>query len=115
MSFVSVGEEANFVPGTQVIVDEDAGWPLIADLSLSASPPNGFYNGHYGFLDGSILVERLFNVEGGQTPAVAITVGAIGFIGQLSFCRFAFRSNSMITPHDEDGHEGRISFHYSPL
>lgn len=115
-SYVSVGEEPDFNPGDTVEVDQDAGWPLQADLTVPASPPAGVYNGRYGFLDGHVSVERTFTVHENQTPAVAITVGAIGFLGQLGYCDYQFGGvNSSITPHDEEDVEGRISFHYFPL
>lgn len=114
LSFVSVGEEPNFTPGTEVVVDQDAGWPLIADLTEPAGPPTGPYNGAYGQLQGSVVVERSFTVQAGHSPAVAIVVGAAAIVGGRLVLTFGGR-DSVIRAQEEGAYTGRISFHYRPI
>jgi hypothetical protein len=111
MSFVSIGESANFT-GQDVPVTTDAGWPLNADLTQ----PGPLYNGSYGSVEGQVTVTRSFTVAGGQTPAVAIVVGAISCQAMQTEVRLDFPSlgDSYITPMSSSG-PGRINFNYAPL
>jgi hypothetical protein len=118
MSFVSIGETANFTPGMSITVDTDAGWPLVADLTRpSTGPGTGLYNGRYGYLTGRTTVQRSFTVARSGTPAIAIVVGAVGIISMLGRTTYFFGGTgySSITPMDNAGSEGRITFHYFPL
>lgn len=116
MSFDSVGEEADFTPGSQIPVSTDAGWPLIADLGVPDTV-SGFYNGNYGYLTGASTVQRTFSVRAGKTPAIAVIVGAIGIIGMLGRTTYAFGGTgySSMTPRSKDGIVGRVDFLYEPL
>jgi hypothetical protein len=115
MSFVSVGEEADYTVGSDITVDTDAGWPLVADLTVS-NLETGWYSGRYGYLAGRSTLQRSFMVDAGDTPAIAIVVGAIGIISRLGNTTYFFGGTgySSITPQDESGIEGRIAFHYVP-
>jgi hypothetical protein len=87
MSFVSVGETANLTTGNDVVVNIDAGWPLVADLTQ----PVSFYNGHYGHIDGQVVtVQRSFIVPAGHVPGVAVVVGVIGALAMMSGFDFTF-------------------------
>jgi hypothetical protein len=110
MSFVSVGEAANFT-GQDVPVTTDAGWPLNADLTQ----PGPLYNGSYGSVEGQVTVTRSFTVQGGHTPAVAIVLGAISCQAMQTEVRLDFPSlgDSYITPMASNV-PGRINFNYTP-
>ena len=78
MSFVSVGETPDFV-GTDVVVDTDAGWPLMVDLTQPYYANGSVWGGinYFGWVQGSSSVQRSFLVQGGHTPAVALVVGMV--------------------------------------
>jgi hypothetical protein len=116
MSFVSVGETANLLPGQNVTVDTDAGWPIVADLTQPTTT-NGLYNGSYGFVDGQVTVQRSFAVGAGHTPGVAIVVGAVAGLSMLSDLRLFFPSlgESAIVPGQAGGATiGRIEYSFFP-
>jgi hypothetical protein len=50
MCFVSLGETPNLTTGTDVTVDIDGGWPLIADLSQPGPTYNGGLTSYHNFL-----------------------------------------------------------------
>jgi hypothetical protein len=103
MSFVSIGEAPSASPTTDIPVNIDGGWPLIANLS----DPGPAYNGHYGFLNGSVKVERTFSVGAGRTPAIAIVVG---FVARLTSgrLRLQFANFSSIGI-------GQVCYRYTPI
>ena len=109
MSFVSVGENSNFKPGDTIEIDQDAGWPLVGDLT----EPTSTYNGHYGRLLGTLPVQRAFGVGGGKTPAVAIAGGVAGSIASGE-CAFQFGAYSRIVP-SSDAIDGLLSYRYDPV
>ncbi|HEV7642342.1 MAG TPA: hypothetical protein VGO50_00245 [Pyrinomonadaceae bacterium] len=103
MSFVSIGEEPSASPTSNIPVNIDGGWPLIADLN----DPGPAYNGHYGFINGSVKVERTFSVGAGRTPAIAIVVG---FVARLTsgHLRLQFSNFSSIGI-------GQVCYRYTPI
>ncbi|HKS26756.1 MAG TPA: hypothetical protein VJS44_03005 [Pyrinomonadaceae bacterium] len=105
MSFTSIGEEPNASPTSNIVVNTDAGWPLIADLDEASES----YNGHYGFKEGSVTVNRTFKVAAGRTPAVAIVVG---FVVRLTAgrLRLTFADDSHIGFTN-----GRVCYRYTPV
>jgi len=114
MCFASIGETANFT-GQDVPVTTDAGWPLNADLTQPNATGGNLYNGSYGSLTGTVTVERSFTVGGGQTPAVAIVLGAISCQAMQTEVRLDFPGlgDSYIYP-SSNGVSGRIDFNYWP-
>jgi hypothetical protein len=116
MCFASIGETANFT-GQDVPVTTDAGWPLDADLTQPNATGGNLYNGSYGSLTGQVTVQRSFTVEGGQTPAVAVVLGAISCQAMQTEVRLDFPSlgDSYLYPSsNSSGVSGRIDFNYSP-
>jgi hypothetical protein len=105
MSFVSIGEAPSATPTSNIPVNIDGGWPLIKDLRDPDAGP--FYNGHYGFIDGSVKVERTFSVGAGRTPAIAIVVG---FVARLTSgrLRLQFANFSSIGV-------GQVCYRYTPI
>jgi len=110
MAFVSVGETGNLTTGSDVVVNIDAGWPLMADLTQ----PTGSYNGHYGFIDGSVTVQRSFIVPGGHVPAIAMVVGAVAALSMMTEVHLVFADNSSISVGSQNM-TGRVSYSYEPL
>jgi hypothetical protein len=116
-SFVSVGETANFV-GQDVVVNTDAGWPLVADLTQPNLANGSLFNGTYGSVQGQLEVQRSFVVAGGQVPAVALVVGVISAQSMMSEVSLAFGedANSYISPgsYTKAGYPGFVNFRYDP-
>jgi hypothetical protein len=112
MSFVSLGETPNLTTGTNVTVDIDGGWPLMADLTQP--DPQG-YNGSYGFVQGQVTVQRSFMVAGGHVPGVAVIVGAIGALSMQSDVDLFFPGlgDSGIDILSQTG-VGRVAYSYEP-
>jgi hypothetical protein len=112
-SFISVGETANLQAGEQVVVNTDAGWPLVADMTQSRQ----YYNGHYGYMYGDSTVQRSFEVGAGQTPGVAVVLGVICAMSMMSevYLNFPGLGEGYITPGglSENG-LGLVNFHYQP-
>lgn len=109
MAFVSLGESANLLAGTNVTINIDAGWPLIADLTQPAS----HYNGRSGFVEGRVTVQRSFMVSKG-VPGIAIVVGAVGALSMMSEVRLGFAQYPYITVGSQNM-IGRISYSYEPV
>lgn len=109
MAFVSLGESANLLAGTDVTVNIDAGWPLMADLTQPAS----HYDGHSGFVEGRVTVQRSFMVSKG-VPGIAIVVGAVGALSMMSEVRLGFAQYPYITVGSPNV-IGRISYSYEPV
>jgi hypothetical protein len=113
LSFVSVGETANLVPGQDVQPNIDAGWPLIADLNQ----PTPTYNGSYGSLQGQTTVQRSFVVGAGHVPAAAVVVGAVVGLSMQADVRLFFPDlpASGIAVRDPQSFElGRVTFFVKP-
>ena len=112
MSFVSVGETANLLPGQNVTVDTDAGWPLVADLTQPAQ----LYNGSYGEVFVDVPGLRSCEVGAGQTPGVAIVVGAAVGLSMLSDLTLFFPSlgDCSIVPGQSGQTVGRIEYSFAP-
>ena len=114
LSFVSLGEEPNLNLNSSIDVDIDAGWPLVADLTVPE--PNTNYNGYYGWRIGRLTVQRSFYVSGGSIPAIAVIVGVAAVLGHRAHCDFRFAGPASTTPQSADGGvEGRISYNMVPL
>jgi hypothetical protein len=111
MSFVSLGETADLTTGTSIPITADGGFPLNFDLSQ----PGDTYNGSYGYAEGSVTVQRSFDVGNAHVPAVAIIVGvAVGLPMQAEIgLYFPGLGNSEITIGSQ-GLLGRISYSYEP-
>ncbi len=112
MSFVSVGETADLQQGVDVTVNIDGGWPIYHDLSQ----PTTYYNGSYGYIDGSATTQRTFEVGTGQVPGVAIVVGAIVGLPmqwevELFFAGVGY-SHIFIGSENQSG---RIAYSYEPI
>lgn len=114
MCFASIGETANFT-GQDVPVTTDAGWPLDADLTQPNATGGNLYNGSYGSLTGQVTVQRSFTVGAGETPAVAVVLGAVSCQAMQTEVRLDFPSlgDSYIYP-SSNSVSGRIDFNYSP-
>jgi len=111
MAFVSLGETPQLLTGTDVTVNIDGGWPLIADLSQPAQ----FYNGHYGYIVGNVTVQRSFMVSNGRVPGVAVVLGAVVALSMqsdlsLSFGAPGFSSLSILA----ENWVGRVAYSYEP-
>jgi len=80
-------------------VNEDAGWPVVADLTQPVVSESGAidYNGFFGVLSGETIVQGKFSVLAGNTPAIGVVVGAIALISSGS-CLFRFHGGSRIIP-----------------
>jgi hypothetical protein len=111
--FVSLGETATLTQGTNVTVNIDGGWPLMADLSQ----PSDLWNGQYGQFRGQeISIERSFMVGGGHVPGVAVTVGVI--------CGMAMQNGTLLSFPSDVGSSGnwisseyglgRVAYSYEP-
>jgi hypothetical protein len=109
MAFVSVGETGNLTTGANIVPDIDGGWPLIHDLNQ----PADYYNGHYGFVDGEVTVQRSFWAPGNHVPAVAIVVGAIAALSMMSELSLVSANYSWIGVGSES-RLGRVSYLYEP-
>jgi hypothetical protein len=111
MSFVSVGETANLTTGNDVVVNIDAGWPLVADLTQ----PGPLYNGHYGHIDGQVVtVQRSFIVPAGHVPGVAVVVGVIGALAMMSGFDFTFFESGSDISIGSQNTTGRVAYSYEP-
>jgi hypothetical protein len=67
--FAAVGQAEQWAgPSQTIAVDSIAGWPLIADLQHNGSVQS--------FVGNELIVKRSFDVGPGQTPAIALAVGA---------------------------------------
>lgn len=110
MAFVSLGETANLTTGSTVTVNIDGGWPLVADLT----EPADFYNGHYGFVDGSVSVQRSFMVGANRVPGVAVVVGAVGALSMMTEVRLTFAEYSSISVGSQNM-TGRVAYSYEPV
>jgi hypothetical protein len=109
MAFVSVGETNNLTTGTNIVPNLDGGWPLMADLTQPAAT----YNGHYGYLDGSVTIQRSFMVGANRVPGVAIVVGAVGALSMMCEVRLAFAGYSSISVGSQNM-TGRVEYTYEP-
>ncbi|HEY7387380.1 MAG TPA: hypothetical protein VH640_02650 [Bryobacteraceae bacterium] len=111
LSFVSVGETPNLTTGTDVVVNTDAGWPLNFDLNQQAPE----YNGSYGYVLGSVTVQRSFLVGGGHVPGVAVVVGVIAQLSMMAEVKLFFPGlfDSGISVVSENS-AGRITYSYEP-
>lgn len=116
MSFVSVGEQPAFGAGVEIDVNEDAGWPVVADLTQPVVSESGAidYNGFFGVLSGETIVQGKFSVLAGNTPAIGVVVGAIALISSGS-CLFRFHGGSRIIPSSADGLPGIAQYQYQPI
>ena len=112
MSFVSVGETANLARGQHVAFDTSVGWPLVHNLRDTSVAHGGNYHGHYGNIIGQLVVQRSFMVPGGQVPAVAIVVGAVGGLSMQAGVRLTFLQDSSIAPVESA--PDRMAYHYLP-
>jgi hypothetical protein len=110
MAFVSLGETANLTTGSNVTVNIDGGWPLMADLTQ----PVDFYNGHYGFIDGSVSVQRSFMVGANHVPGIAVVVGAVGALSMMTEVRLTFAEFSSISVGSQNM-TGRVAYSYEPV
>ena len=118
MSFVSLGETPNLTTGTNVTIGIDAGWPLVADLNQQTPS----YNGHYGYIDGQLTVQRSFMVGAGHVPGVAVIVGAVCGLAMGSEVALYFPgagySNIGISSPDPVSRTaysiGRVEYSYEP-
>jgi hypothetical protein len=110
MCFVSLGEDPAASPTSNITVNIDAGWPLVADLET----PRDFYNGSYGSMAGSLSVQRTFAVGAERTPAVAIVVGFVARLtsGEL---RLNFERDSGIGFGSGSGDAGQVCYRYTPI
>jgi hypothetical protein len=110
MAFVSVGEAPSASPTSQIDVNIPAGWILIADLA----EPSDFYNGRYGFKQGSLTVSRTFEVGAGRTPGLAIVVGYVARLtaGEL---RLNFERDSGFGFGLSAADAGRVCYRYTPI
>ncbi len=110
MSFISVGEVANFV-GDDIEANTDAGWPLVADLTQP-----GAYSAIYGPF---MTVQRSFGVEAGQVPAVAVVLGVVSAQAMMSEVLFGFSQMppNSISPGSftRDHKQGIVHFNYNPI
>ena len=115
MSFVSVGETSNFV-NQDVVVDTDAGWPLVVDLTQPYLANGSTYNGHLGSIQGRSTVQRSFIVEAGHIPAVALVLGVVSGQAMMSEVD-CFLGPSCIVPAPsmDGGSDGLVNFHYGPV
>ncbi len=117
MSFISVGEVANFV-GDDIEANTDAGWPLVADLTQPDLANGSLYNGAYGSVQGQVTVQRSFGVKAGQVPAVAVVLGVVSSQSMQSEVRLDFASlgDSYISPGSftRDNSPGIVHFNYNP-
>ncbi len=110
MAFVSLGETANLTTGSNITANIDGGWPLIADLTQSAPA----YNGHYGYVDGRVTVQRSFTVGANHVPGIAIVVGAIASLSMMSRLNLTFAFDSSISIGSENM-VGRLTYSYMPV
>jgi hypothetical protein len=114
MSFVSVGEQPKFGAGVEIDVDEDAGWPVFADLTQPVGEfPNWDYDGFMGVISGETVVQGTFSVPADNTPAIGVIVGAIALISSGD-CLFRFQGGSRIIPSSTDGLRGFAQYRYEP-
>jgi hypothetical protein len=113
MSFVSLGETSNLTTGTNVAVGIDAGWPLVVDLADPGPWPS--YNGHYGYVEGHISVQRSFTAPAGDVPGVAVVVGVIVALPMMSQVDLFFPglANSKISIASQN-EVGRVAYSYEP-
>jgi hypothetical protein len=109
--FVSLGETANLSQGTDVTVNIDGGWPLMADLSR----PGDQYNGFYGSFYGSTTVQRSFMVGADHVPGVAVVVGVIVGMAMMTEIRLMFLGNGYSDiAISSDNHYGHVAYAYEP-
>lgn len=109
--FASVGETANLSQGTDVTVNIDAGWPLMADLSQ----PGPQYNGSYGSFDGQTTVQRSFMVGAAHVPGVAVVLGVIVGTSMMEDVRLFLPGlgySSVGIRHADRG--GQVAYTYEP-
>jgi hypothetical protein len=111
LSFVSLGETPQLMTGTNVTVDIDGGWPLMADLAQ----PVLFYNGNYGYVTGQVTVQRSLMVGAGHVPGVAIVVGVAVALSMMSEVVLLFPGvgYSGIGIYSQDL-IGRVAYSYEP-
>ncbi len=113
--FVSLGETSNLSQGTDVTVNIDGGWPLMADLSQPGQTPEQQYNGAYGSFYGQTTVQRSFMVGASHVPGVAVVVGVIAAMAMQTEIRLFFPglgySNLGIS---SDNWFGRVAYSYEP-
>jgi hypothetical protein len=109
MAFVSIGETGNLTTGTNIVPNVDGGWPLMHDLKQSAPA----YNGHYGYIEGEVVVQRSFMVPGGRVPAIAIVVGAVAALSMMAQVRLFFADHCSISV-GSNYMTGRLSYSYEP-
>jgi hypothetical protein len=110
MAFVSLGETADLTTGTNLTPNIDGGWPLMTDLTQ----PGPAYNGHYGYVDGSVMVQRSFTVGANHVPGIAIVVGAIASLSMMTRLNLSFVFDSSIGISSE-GVGGRLTYSYTPV
>ena len=111
MAFVSLGETANLQSGEPVVVNVDAGWPLVADVTQ----PGPFYNGAYGEIYGQgIAVQRSFQVGAHEVPGVAIVVGAVVGLAMASQLRLTFFDDWSGIGIGAQGNGTQIAYSYEP-
>jgi hypothetical protein len=110
MAFVSLGETADLTTGADLTPNINGGWPLMADLTQ----PGPAYNGHYGYVDGSITVQRSFTVGANHVPGIAIVVGAIASLSMMTRLNLSFVFDSSIAISSEGG-AGRLTYSYTPV
>jgi hypothetical protein len=110
MSFVSLGETATLSTGNNIVVNIDAGWPLMQDLSQ----PTSSYNGHYGQIEGVVSVQRSFMVTAGHVPGVAIVVGAVGALSAGTKVNFGFEGEPSGSAVGSVYANGHVAYSYDP-
>ncbi len=111
LSFVELGETPQLMTGTNVTADIEGGWPLVSDLAQ----PAPYYNGHYGYVTGQVVVQRSFMVGAGHVPGVAVVVGVAAALPMMSEVAlfFAGTGYSGINIFSQNL-LGRVEYSYEP-
>ena len=104
MSFVSVGETANYV-GQQIAVNIDGGWPWNADLAQ--------YPGFKVVAGQDVIIRPTLHVRAGQRPAVAIVIGAAVGLPMMTDLRIGYWGGATLSLY-EGNRGGRVAFSYRP-
>ena len=110
IAFASIGETASLTTGSNVTVNIDVGWPVMADLT---QPAPG-YNGHYGFIRGLVSVQRTLLVGARRVPGIAIVVGAVGALSMMTEVSLVFTEYSSISVGSQN-RIGRVEYFYEPV
>jgi hypothetical protein len=108
--FVSLGETPTLTQGTDVTVNIDGGWPLMADLSQ----PSDYFNGEYGRFHGQVTVQRSFLVGRDHVPGVAVVVGVICGLAMQSETNLWFPTSFTGIWISAENTGGRVAYTYQP-